>query len=90
MAGALNPKAKDALSKGEIEVRINRFGVLQNQNFKVTRKKTPLGEVPYLTTEKFLPMPELVKIAEEYGLPIDSGTGRIFPRGKKETDFVGL
>jgi hypothetical protein len=83
-------KRKDALAKGEIEVRMNRSGVLQRQPFKLVREKTPVGDVPFLVTEKFLPVIELSKIAEEYGLPVKAATGKVFPRGKKESDFAGV
>lgn len=83
-------KRADFLQKGEVEIRVQRAGVFQNQSFRLVRHKTPIGDAAYMKTEKFLPMPELVKICEEYGLPIDAPTGKVFPRGKKETDFVGI
>ena len=85
-----NQKQKDALTKGEIEVRINRLGILQRQQFRIVHEKTPIGEVPFLMTEKFLPLPELMRIAEEYHLPVKAASGKIFPRGSKESDFAGL
>lgn len=83
-------KRKTALAAGGIEVRVKRAGMFQLLPFKVVRHKTPSGEVPYLTLEKFLDVSELVRIAEEYSLPVNAMNGKIYPRGKKESDFTGL
>ena len=83
-------KRAQLLAKGEIDERIKRFGIFQLLTFKIERKKTVLGEVPYMKTDRVVEMSELVRISEEFGLPIDSLSGRIFPRGKMEKDFVGL
>ncbi len=83
-------KQKEALAKGEIDLRVKRTGMFQHVVFKVVRKKTPVGEVPYLTLDKFLDLSELMRISEEYQLPVDALNGKIYPRGKKETDFAGL
>jgi len=83
-------KQKAALASGGIEVRVKRAGMFQVLPFKVVRHKTPSGEVPYLTLEKFLDLSELMRIAEEYSLPVNAMNGKIYPHGKKESDFVGL
>ncbi len=81
---------KEALLKGEVQIRVKRSGMFQLLPFKVVRKKTPAGEVPYLVLDRFLDMAELSRVAEEYALPVESPAGKVFPRGKKETDFLGL
>lgn len=81
---------KEALAKGEVQLRVKRSGMLQVLPFKVVRKKTPGGLVPYLVLDRFLDMAELARVAEEYCLPVESPAGRVFPRGKKESDFLGL
>jgi hypothetical protein len=58
--------------------------------FRVVRRQTPIGGVPYLVLDRMLDLAELMKVAEEYSLPVESPTGKVFPRGKKETDFLGL
>ena len=83
-------KQKEALLKGGISVRVKRSGMFQVLDFRLERKDTPLGKVPYLTLDRMLDLSELVRIAEEYQLPVESPSGRVFPRGKKETDFLGL
>ncbi|MEM4633848.1 MAG: hypothetical protein QW275_01705 [Candidatus Anstonellaceae archaeon] len=83
-------KQKEALSAGEISVRVKRNGIFQVLPFKVVRKDTPTGKVPYLVLDRYLDISELSRVAEEYCLPVQSPAGKVFPRGKKEQDFVGL
>ena len=83
-------KQAEALAKGEVSVRVKRSGMFQVLPFSVVRKKTPAGEVPYLVLDRFLDMAELMRVAEEYSLPVESPAGRVFPRGSKESDFAGL
>jgi hypothetical protein len=88
MAGV---KRGEILSNGGADMRVKRNGMYQLLPFKVIRKKTPLGEVPYLTLEgRFLDVAELMRIAEECQLPVEASNGKIYPKGKKETDFAGL
>ena len=81
---------KQALLSGGIEVRVKRSGMFQVLPFKVVRHKTASGEVPCLVLEKFLDLSELMRISEEYSLPVQAMNGKIYPRGKKESDFAGL
>jgi hypothetical protein len=83
-------KQQEALSKGEVLIQVKRSGMLQKLLFRVVRKNTPAGLVPYLALDRFLDMSELIRIAEEYQLPVESPAGRVFPKGKKELDFAGL
>jgi len=83
-------KQSEALAAGEISIRVKRSGIFQVLPFKLMRRKTATGEVPYLVLDRFLDVSELLRISEEYCLPIESPAGKVFPRGKKEQDFVGL
>ncbi len=83
-------KQTEALQKGEISIRVKRSGMFQLLPFKLARRDTPLGKVPYLVLDRFLDLSELMRVSEEYQLPVESPVGKVFPRGKKETDFVGL
>lgn len=80
----------EILKKGEVEIRVKRAGMFQRLPFKVVREKTLGGPVPFLTTDRFIDLPELMRIAEETQLPINSPTGKVFPKGKKSSDFAGL
>ena len=83
-------EAKEALEKGKIEVRVRRAGVLQVLELVV--KRFPLGSVTHvaLCTDKFVDIGELVRVCEEIGLPVFAKNGKIFPRGKVASDFIGL
>jgi len=81
---------KQALAKGEVDIRVKRAGIYQKLTFKVVKHATPVGLIPYLTLDKFLDLSELMRIAEEYSLPVQASNGKIYPKGKREMDFLGL
>jgi len=81
---------KEVLSKGKVELLVRRKGSLQRLTFFITREKISTGEVPYLTTDKQIELPELIRISEEYQLPVKSLDRKVFPRGKAANDFVNL
>jgi len=83
-------KQSEALAASEISIRVKRNSIFQVLPFKILRRKTSTGDAPYLVLDRFLDVSELSRIAEEYCLPVESPAGRVFPRGKKEQDFVGL
>lgn len=78
------------LKKGEICIEINKTGIKQRVTFTIKREKTAFGEIPFLTTEKMIDLNELIKISEEYQLPVKSKNGKIFPKGKMVKDFIDL
>lgn len=81
---------EEILKAGSIDIRVKRAGMLQVLTFKIEREPSPAGPVPYLTIDKFLETPELLRIAEESQLPVKSKGGKFFPRGKMSKDFAGL
>jgi hypothetical protein len=82
--------AKDALKLGKVDIRVMRSGTLQFQEFMVKRIPSPIGGYPVLFADKFVDMSELLRLAEEYQLPIMAKNGTVFPRGKTSKDFAGL
>lgn len=86
----LGAAAKEAMERGKVELLVWRAGVRQRVEFAA--KRLPLGTVTYLAlcTEKFIDLGELVRLAEETGLPVFAGNGKVFPKGKTAADFVGL
>lgn len=83
-------KRKEILAAGSADIRVKRSGMFQVLTFRVVKHATPVGVVPYLTLDKFLDLSELMRIAEEYSLPVQASNGKVYPRGKKEMDFLGL
>jgi len=78
------------LKEGTANIRVKRAGMFQIQTFVLKREKTPLGDVPYLTIDKFVDIPELMRIANEIKLPLLAKNGKIFPDGMSTKDFAGL
>jgi hypothetical protein len=83
-------KRASALKNGEVEIRVKRMGMYQVLPFKIERRDTPSGKAPYLCSDRAIEMPELVRIANEFDLPVCAQKNRVFPRGKTESDFAGL
>lgn len=81
---------KDALEKGKADIRVMRSGTLQFQTFEVKRMDSPIGKFPVLFLDKFVDLSELLRIAEEFQLPVFTKNGQIFPKGKSAKDFAGL
>lgn len=76
------------LNEGSIRIRVKRAGMLQFQVFKIKRVKLGNGEFVELYLDKVLDMPEIKRVAEETGLPVEASNGRAFPEGKGAKDFV--
>jgi hypothetical protein len=83
----LSEKAKQALEKKELKVRVSRNGMFQWVTFKV--RPARLGNIEYweLYTERVTGLSELEKIAEDIGLPASAPNGHAFPKGKGAADF---
>ncbi|MFA6328328.1 MAG: hypothetical protein WCY41_02705 [Candidatus Micrarchaeia archaeon] len=85
-----NGRRAAVLRKGEVDIRLKRMGMYQVLPFKIERVDTPTGKVPYLCSDRAIEMPELLRIATEFDLPVCAQKNRVVPRGKMEKDFVGL
>ena len=85
-----NEKRAKVLKEGVVEIRLKRMGMYQVLPFKVERRDTPLGKVPYLCSDRAIEMPEMVRISNEYCLPVCAQKNKVLPRGKMEKDFAGL
>lgn len=78
------------LKAGKIEIRVLRSGMWQRIVFEVKRINTPMGEYPLLSTDRQIDFREIVRVAQETGLPVQTPSGTSFPKGKGAKDFVGL
>lgn len=83
----LSGKARDAIARGSLKIRVMRNGMFQQLTFTVRRAQ--LGNVTYmeLATDRQVDLSELVKIAEDIGLPVRAQNGQAFPKGTSSTDF---
>ena len=84
------PSASEIVKLGKIHIRIKRMGIFQRQEFIVQKKQGPAGEYPYLFIDKFIDLPELLRISQETGLPVTAKNGSVFPKGKMASDFAHL
>jgi hypothetical protein len=84
----LSSKAMEILKAGSAKIRVRRSGMYQQITFTV--KKARLGSIEYseLFTERLIEMPDMMRIAEEIGLPVECPSGRAFPKGKGAADFA--
>jgi len=82
--------ARDALKAGKVDIKVMRSGTLQFQEFVVKRIPSPVGAYPVLFVDKFIDTSELLRLAEEYQLPISAKNGTVFPKGKTSKDFANL
>ncbi|MGC8629016.1 MAG: hypothetical protein ACP5T4_02285 [Candidatus Micrarchaeia archaeon] len=90
MENAEGEMTKLILKKGFVEVRVNISGIFQKVTFKVEKEKSGGIEYTTLHTDKLVGISDLAKIAAETGLPAESPTGKVFPKGKSAKDFQNL
>ncbi len=78
------------LKEGELKLKVKRAGMLQFITFHI--KKIPTGnfEYPELYSERVIDISELIRIANEVGLPVEAHGVRAFPDGKGAKDFINL
>ncbi len=81
-------KTEEILKTGSVEVHAKVGGIRQLHVLKVTYEKTVWGMVPYLVSKHKLPTAELLRLAEELGLPIKCHGVTAFPKGKAAQDFA--
>ncbi len=80
--------SNEIIKKGAVKIRVKRAGMLQTLEFKV--KKINVGKNYFieLFCDRIIDMSELLRIADEVDLPIETLNGRAFPKNKTITDFI--
>ncbi len=83
----LSERAANIVRTGELKIRVMRSGMYQKLTFTVKKERS--GDVEYyeLSTNRLIDAPELIRIAEETGLPVKAENGRAFPKGTSPRDF---
>ncbi len=79
----------EILRKGSVEAVVIVSGVRQRHLLEVKREDTPFGRVPFLVSRHYIPKNEMVRLAEELGLPVKSKEATVLPPGKLLKDFAG-
>ncbi len=78
----------EIIKQGYVDVKIQVTGMRQAHRLKVTIEKSQKGAIAYLTSEKSLPAPELIRLSEELQFPIRCRGTIYFPKGKSPADFA--
>ncbi len=84
----LSEAAKRVVSAGQVRERVRRAGMFQFQVFKI--KRVPIGGTEFveLALDKVLDMSEVQRVADKFGLPVETQNGRAFPAGTGAKDFI--
>lgn len=83
----LSERAKIAIDHGSIKIRVKRSGMFQQLTFST--KTVAFGNMEFieLFTERIVDTSELLRVANEIGLPVEAPNGRAFPAGTSAKDF---
>lgn len=81
---------EEIIRRGFVDVHAWVGGIRQHHRLTVKKETTAFGQMPYLFTGANIPANELLRIAEETGLPVRSPTTTVFPKGKGPKDFVTI
>ncbi len=79
---------ENILKAGELKIKVKRSSMLQFITFHV--KSIPAGNFTYpeLYSERVIDLSELIRVANEVGLPVEAHGVRAFPDGKGAKDFI--
>ena len=86
----LTESAKRILQAGKANIRVRRSGMFQVMPFVVRRVKAGQEEFVELYLDRVVDMPELIRVANETGLPVEAQNGRVFPDGRMAKDYIGF
>jgi len=84
------PNRAAILQQGKVTLHIKMPGIIQRITFTVERIASPTGTYPVLKTDRTIPMPELLRVAEDCSLPVVAKNATTFPKGTSAASFAGL
>ncbi len=90
MEHKLTQRSLDIIKGGAYRARILRGGIIQQFTFTVKKAKNGNIEYAELYTSRMVDLSELMRIADETGLPVEAENGRAFPKGTAASDFQSL
>jgi len=77
----------DIIKRGYIDVKVYVTGLRQSHRLNVVMEKTVHGEIPFLVSKLYIPSSELVRLANEFQLPVKHKDTIVFPKGMAPKDF---
>ena len=78
----------EILRRGYVITKVTVSGVRQTHRLNVVKEKSGAGYFHFLTGRFKIPQNEMLRLAEEFQLPVKSGDTFVFPKGKSKRDFV--
>ncbi len=83
----ISENTKNIIKNGSVKIRITRSGMLQQMTFTVREVRT--GNIKYveLFCDRMIDMSELLRVANQTGLPVEAQNGTAFPEGTSASDF---
>jgi hypothetical protein len=79
---------EEILRKGFVDVKAYVSGLRQTHRLKLIKERSQFGWITILEGRYALPNDEMVRIANEIGLPIRCKDTTVFPEGKMKKDFA--
>lgn len=83
----LSSEAEAVIRNGSVKIRVLRSGMYQQMTFKVKRAKNVNTEYLELFIDRMIDTHEIIRIAKEFGLPVEAQNGKAFPEGTTASDF---
>lgn len=72
----------------EVTVELTVAGMKQRHKFKTIKETTPFGTYELIDIPIVLSKLELLRIAEEKGMPVLNNGEKYFPKGKTARDII--
>ena len=77
----------DILSAGFADVRVLVSGLRQMHRLTVVMENTAQGQIPFLVSKHYIPTNELLRVAQQTGLPVKHKETVVYPPGTAASDF---
>ncbi|MEM3245607.1 MAG: hypothetical protein QW045_02080 [Candidatus Micrarchaeaceae archaeon] len=79
---------KKILKDGKITIKVRRSSMLQFITFTIKQVSAGSYTFPELFSDRIIDLSEIVRIANDVGLPVEAHGLRAFPQGKGAKDFI--
>lgn len=78
----------DIIRQGYVDVKVRVSGMRQSHRLHLKKEMTAHGRMPVLVAQHYIPRQELVKLAEQFQLPVKHKDVLAMPKGKMPKDFA--
>ncbi|MGV8085887.1 MAG: hypothetical protein ACP5N9_06585 [Candidatus Bilamarchaeum sp.] len=77
----------EILKNGFLDVRVLVSGLRQMHRLNVVIESTAQGQIPFLVSKHYIPTNELLRVAQQTGLPVKHKETVVYPPGMAAGDF---